>query len=208
MEEGFEPISKFSISCIVWYTHCISLQSITCLTNQFNLKQNKIRQYTYLDSYETPPEHFRGSPEMLRTHVDHCIESLRLATMCQGDVTPLFIRHDPSNPLGDVADFSNYHKCRRFDKLLDWMKGHSMPCDEKECWYRHDWGQMISNIILAINYLISLKMGRENAGSWIVLLYLVYATPLVLRTKTIMSQFSRKTISRSSRSLKILLLSL
>ncbi|OCL00371.1 uncharacterized protein K441DRAFT_651284 [Cenococcum geophilum 1.58] len=94
---------------------------------------NKIRQYTYLDSYETPPEHFRGTPQMARTHVDHCIESLRIAIMCHGDVTPLLIRHDPSNPLGDVADFSNHHKCRRFDKLVDWMKDHAMSCDGKAC---------------------------------------------------------------------------
>ncbi|KAF3387656.1 hypothetical protein F1880_001352, partial [Penicillium rolfsii] len=39
---------------------------------------NMIRQYTYLASYEVPPEGFRKSPEMSRTHVDHCIETLRI----------------------------------------------------------------------------------------------------------------------------------
>jgi hypothetical protein len=53
--------------------------------------------------------------------------------MCHGDVTPLLIRHDHSNPLDDVADFSNHHKCRRFDKLVNWMKDHAMSCDEKAC---------------------------------------------------------------------------
>jgi hypothetical protein len=100
---------------------------------QYNRKQNKIRQDTYLDSYETPPKHFQGTPEMARMHVDHCVESSRIAIMCHGDVTPLLIQHDPLNPLGDVADFSNHHKCRRYDKLLDWMKDHSMSCDGEAC---------------------------------------------------------------------------
>lgn len=91
------------------------------------MKQNMIRQYTYLDTYENKPEGFRISAEMSRTHVDHCIETLRIALMCTGDVTPVLIRLDESKPLGADADFQTHHKCRRFDKLTDWMKLHSVP---------------------------------------------------------------------------------
>ncbi|KAH8784569.1 hypothetical protein F5882DRAFT_294848, partial [Hyaloscypha sp. PMI_1271] len=87
---------------------------------------DKIRQYTYLDSYETPPDDFDETPEMTRKHIDHCIETLRLSIMCHGDVTPLLIRHSASGPLGGMMDFSNHHKCRRFDKLLDWMKDNAV----------------------------------------------------------------------------------
>ena len=99
------------------------------LAEQRNFKQNKIRIYTYLDSYETPPKHFTGSPQMIRAHIDHCIESLRLSIMCHGDTTPVLIKHDPSDPLNDMADFSNHHKCRRYDKLVAWMHDHALPCE-------------------------------------------------------------------------------
>ncbi len=88
-----------------------------------------IRQYTYLDSYEVPPDVFRHSAELSRTHVDHCIETLRIALMCAGDVTPVLLRVDESKPL-DQADFSTHHKCRRFDRLTDWMKLHAVPTED------------------------------------------------------------------------------
>lgn len=89
-----------------------------------------IRQYTYLDSYEVPPEGFQKSSEMSRTHVDHCIETLRIHLMCAGDVTPVLVRLNDSTPLGAEADFSTHHKCRRFDKLTEWMEMHAVPTEE------------------------------------------------------------------------------
>lgn len=89
-----------------------------------------IRQYTYLDSYEVKPEGFTHSAEMSRVHVDHCIETLRIALMCVGDVTPVLIKLDKSKPLGAEADFSSHHKCRRFDRLTDWMKLYSVPSED------------------------------------------------------------------------------
>ncbi|KAJ6149819.1 Protein of unknown function DUF3328 [Penicillium samsonianum] len=91
---------------------------------------NLIRQYTYLDSYEVPPEGFQRSPEMSRIHVDHCIETLRIHLMCAGDVTPVLVRLDESKPLGAEADFSTHHKCRRFNKLTEWMEMHAVPTEE------------------------------------------------------------------------------
>ncbi|EKV12732.1 hypothetical protein PDIG_41680 [Penicillium digitatum PHI26] len=86
-----------------------------------------IRQYTYLDSYEVLPEGFQTSQEISRIHVDHCIETLRLHLICAGDVTPVLLRLNESKPLGAEADFSTHHKCRRFDKLTEWMKEHAVP---------------------------------------------------------------------------------
>ncbi|MCJ1475783.1 hypothetical protein MMC13_004447 [Lambiella insularis] len=83
---------------------------------------NMIRQYTWLDAYATPPPGLDRSPEMSRTHVDHCIETIRRALMCVGDVTPVLVKLDPKAPLGAQAEFSTFHKCRKFDKLVDWMK--------------------------------------------------------------------------------------
>ncbi|MCJ1402924.1 hypothetical protein MMC11_006145 [Xylographa trunciseda] len=90
---------------------------------------NLIRQYTwreyyeaYPDRVETPSDIVLDTKEGLRTHVDHCIETLRLNLMCHGDVTPyIFVKESDDDILG-TADFNAHHKCRRFDKLVDFFE--------------------------------------------------------------------------------------
>ncbi|MCJ1469073.1 hypothetical protein MMC07_007705 [Pseudocyphellaria aurata] len=82
---------------------------------------NMIRQYTYLSSYPEPPPGFNVPPDIIHTHIDHCIETLRHAITCTGDVTPIPIKADPKAPAGASADFSTHHKCRRWDRLTAWM---------------------------------------------------------------------------------------
>lgn len=60
-------------------------------------------------------------PVGARMHVDHCIEALRLSLMCYADVTPMLIIRDESRALGSFADFNMHHKCRDFDKLVEWV---------------------------------------------------------------------------------------
>lgn len=54
-------------------------------------------------------------------HVDHCIETLRLALMCTSDVTPMLIERSPDRLLGHKLDFNPYHKCRNFDKIAEFV---------------------------------------------------------------------------------------
>ncbi|KAK1564008.1 uncharacterized protein LY79DRAFT_573809 [Colletotrichum navitas] len=61
---------------------------------------------------------------MLRRHVDHCIESIRLNLICTGDVTPFLVTLNPKNKLGESADFETLHKCQKFVKLAEWSKTH------------------------------------------------------------------------------------
>lgn len=67
------------------------------------------------------PNDFRTSATANQLHADHCIETMRLALMCHGDVTPVLIHVEPDAPLGERADFSSHHKCRDFEKLRRWM---------------------------------------------------------------------------------------
>ncbi|KAE9980044.1 hypothetical protein BLS_009226 [Venturia inaequalis] len=82
---------------------------------------NEIRMYTWwqVGKYPGTPDGLSMSPLKNRMHVDHCIESLRIALMCWGDVTPLLIRL--GGPAGAKADFNTHHRCRNFDKLEDWI---------------------------------------------------------------------------------------
>jgi len=86
-----------------------------------------IRQYTYLSYYDVLPEGFRKGDEMSRTHVDHCIETLRIQLMCTGDVTLVPVRLDEDAPLGAQAVFSTRHKCRNYHKLVEWAEKNGVP---------------------------------------------------------------------------------
>lgn len=86
------------------------------------LHQNLLRTYTWLDHYETPPVGLDVSISERHVHLDHCIETLRLALTCRPDVTPLLVLEDASEQhIGAKADFYSHHKCVRFDKLSQWV---------------------------------------------------------------------------------------
>jgi hypothetical protein len=78
-----------------------------------------VRRYTYLDTYDTVPEDFHHDPAIMRSHVDHCIEALRISLMCASDVTLLLLELDNSQR-GEHANFNNHRKCRNYDKVREW----------------------------------------------------------------------------------------
>lgn len=86
-----------------------------------------IRQYTWKEWYYSQdtiptPRELRDGDEASRTHVDHCIETLRLTLMCYSDTTPMLAILDPTHAGGVKADFSSHHKCRNFEKVAHWME--------------------------------------------------------------------------------------
>ena len=59
--------------------------------------------------------------------MDHCIETLRLNIMCQGDVTPYIFIQGSKFPMG-TADFNANHKCRDFNGIVtDFERNVVMP---------------------------------------------------------------------------------
>lgn len=61
---------------------------------------------------------------MVRWHVDHCIETLRMNLMCTADVTPYLIWNDPDGFNGESPSFNTLHKCRKWEPIVDWVKDH------------------------------------------------------------------------------------
>ncbi|KAI4863017.1 hypothetical protein F4820DRAFT_471924 [Hypoxylon rubiginosum] len=90
---------------------------------------NMIRQYTYRDVYDySNVTAFRASDELVRGHVDHCIETVRRAIMCTSDVTPMVFNRDSSRASGGKSDFNIKRKCRNFSKIQDWaIKNRGYP---------------------------------------------------------------------------------
>ncbi|KAJ5394014.1 uncharacterized protein N7487_011655 [Penicillium crustosum] len=87
-----------------------------------------VRKYTYREYYdlsENRPEEFTDSEPTLRKHVDHCIDMLRQYLMCAGDVG--IVTMNWVEKFGIYPDFSTQHKCRKFDKIVEWADEHAAP---------------------------------------------------------------------------------
>ncbi|KAG2127963.1 hypothetical protein DEU56DRAFT_742122, partial [Suillus clintonianus] len=84
---------------------------------------NILRRASYGDYYRSSDYALNGSPEIWRTHLDHCIEMLRQNIMCRGDVS--MVTYDWVE--GDELPSPNFdvpHQCRNFEKILDWVDEH------------------------------------------------------------------------------------
>ncbi|KAI1802302.1 hypothetical protein F4811DRAFT_554920 [Daldinia bambusicola] len=94
---------------------------------------NIIRQYTYKEYYfraENRPMSFTDSEPVIRAHLDHCIEMLREALLCHGDVG--IITYNWVKPWGIYPDFSTQHKCRKLDKIVAWADKNALPAEDPE----------------------------------------------------------------------------
>lgn len=105
------------------------LDHIVCIRTNY-AHQNFIRQYTWGGYYARHPERVDvpaaiglDSEVGRRMHVDHCLESIRIALMCHGDITPVgLVRLDDEAPMGGRPDFSPLRKCVKFDGLVRYMQ--------------------------------------------------------------------------------------
>ncbi|KAK1995763.1 hypothetical protein LX36DRAFT_561358, partial [Colletotrichum falcatum] len=52
-------------------------------------------------------------------HADHCIDYIRQAIMCQGDLTPIYFEWRDDRK-AYRAEQSNIHQCRSWDAIFEW----------------------------------------------------------------------------------------
>lgn len=74
---------------------------------------------TYREHYEPLGGDLADPPEKMRTHLDHCIEVLRLNLMCSSDIGVYTFQDLPEYD-EPWADFNTNHVCRNFDMIRDW----------------------------------------------------------------------------------------
>ncbi|RMZ70078.1 tat pathway signal sequence [Pyrenophora seminiperda CCB06] len=68
-------------------------------------------------------------PEIVRAHLDHCIEVLRINLMCMSDVN-VFTFHPREGYTGYWPQYNAHHVCRNFDAIKDWANANAMPYAE------------------------------------------------------------------------------
>ncbi|KAL6903963.1 hypothetical protein GGI43DRAFT_399286 [Trichoderma evansii] len=108
--EKQEPGDKYYASVEVFHhLHCLNL----------------IRTYTYREYYDRPenrPVAYSDGEDLLRKHVDHCIDMLRQVISCNADVG--LITFNWVKGFGLTPDFSTQHKCRKLDNIIKWVDTH------------------------------------------------------------------------------------
>lgn len=75
----------------------------------------------YDPSWDEDLQPMNLSDPVSRTHVDHCVETLRLSLMCYGDVTPMLLLTPDGTLNSSIADFDVHHKCRDFESIRDFV---------------------------------------------------------------------------------------
>lgn len=115
------------LHCLVRNPITMSVQAHESLTKH---NKNLVRQYTYRDEYDySNVTAFRAPPELVRGHIDHCIETIRKSLMCAADVTPVVFELDESRASGFKSDFNMRRKCRNFDRIQDWAIANAVQPD-------------------------------------------------------------------------------
>ncbi|PYI34944.1 hypothetical protein BP00DRAFT_462874 [Aspergillus indologenus CBS 114.80] len=83
----------------------------------------RLYQFFHKDHYfpDLSPE----EEELNYMHTDHCLEILRQASMCHGDVSLIPMHWNDISPIPE-ADFSVPHKCVNWEKLRTWTRENSV----------------------------------------------------------------------------------
>ncbi|PWY74370.1 hypothetical protein BO70DRAFT_105310 [Aspergillus heteromorphus CBS 117.55] len=83
----------------------------------------RLYQFFHRDYYfpDLSPE----DEELNYMHTDHCLEILRQASMCHGDISLIPMHWNEFSPIPE-ADFSVPHKCVNWEKLRTWTRMNSV----------------------------------------------------------------------------------
>lgn len=90
---------------------------------------NSIRQSLYRDYYVGKDN---DTNPLAWGHITHCLHNLVQALMCSASADVITYNWVDGKPK-PVPDFNINHKCRDFEKLLQWQNEHKLP-DPKSKW--------------------------------------------------------------------------
>lgn len=112
--------------------HCLVRTAATCtITVLMCLSQKRIRRWIYRDHYQ--PNLTAAEFEENKIHIDHCIELIRVSTMCRGDTSlSTFKWLDTDHGLVTETRDVSYHSCVNYDALMDWVRGRSLDLFDRD----------------------------------------------------------------------------
>lgn len=93
---------------------------------------NEIRKRIDIDYYTTEkPEHLHfkiDQEDWDRIHIDHCLDQIRQAVMCFGDLSPVPLYSWEGAPLG--IGQGSVHTCRKWEPIREWVDARHKEFDE------------------------------------------------------------------------------
>jgi hypothetical protein len=92
---------------------------------------NLLRKASWPRYYESTDISFQTTPKVFRLHLDHCIEMIRQNIMCNADVTMITWYWVQGHRV-PYPNFNTRHRCRNFEKIIDWSVEHAIHIDESE----------------------------------------------------------------------------
>ncbi|KAG1768891.1 hypothetical protein EV702DRAFT_979147, partial [Suillus placidus] len=92
---------------------------------------NLLRKATWLEYYKPMDISFQATPEIVRQHLDHCIEMIRQNIMCNADVTMITWYWVQGHAV-PYPNFNTRHRCRNFEKIIDWSVEHAIHIHPSE----------------------------------------------------------------------------
>ncbi|KAK8069604.1 hypothetical protein PG994_006220 [Apiospora phragmitis] len=82
---------------------------------------NMLRMATYPEQYTNHTLFSDHSEDIVRAHLDHCVEILRMQLQCTAEMTPILTEDIPGHEF-PALDFNVIHKCKNFQDLVAWTK--------------------------------------------------------------------------------------
>ena len=79
-----------------------------------------LRKTTHMEYYKDVTV-FQASSEVVRAHLDHCIDILRQQLMCSAEMAPTFT-YTVDGVDEPLPDFSSILQCKNFDELKTWTQ--------------------------------------------------------------------------------------
>ncbi|OQV01658.1 hypothetical protein CLAIMM_06972 [Cladophialophora immunda] len=97
-----------------------------------------LRKHTHLKYYESKDISFVNQSNIIRAHLDHCINILRQNILCHADTTLLTYNwikgYDSPYP-----NFNNWHVCRGWEAIDRWADSVALPKDKMVEWGMKKW---------------------------------------------------------------------
>ncbi|KAI1416839.1 hypothetical protein F5Y13DRAFT_204207 [Hypoxylon sp. FL1857] len=86
----------------------------------------RIKQYLYPEYYYKQEQHW----DELRTHIDHCLESLRTELLCKADSSVYTFIWTPQSRIKPGVQITQQAACVDWDNLHEWMKSRAAGIDD------------------------------------------------------------------------------
>lgn len=84
---------------------------------------NMVRMATFPDLYANHTLFADHPSHIVREHINHCIEIIRLQLQCSAEMTPILTENLPGRSF-PAPDFKVIHICKNFDELRSWTEDH------------------------------------------------------------------------------------